>query len=130
MKTSTITEVKWVKKRQKEWQDPVWFYSLAMENWDLINIWKKTENYFQLNAEVKYEDWEKDEYGIIKTKEVKEQTWWFKPSYQRNPKVDFISFAMSYTKDLIVWWKADYKDLEKTFTEVYTIMIATYELNK
>jgi hypothetical protein len=41
---------------------------------------------------------------------------------QVDPKVQMISFAMAYTKDLIVGGKLDIKDLEIGFTRMYNIM--------
>lgn len=41
---------------------------------------------------------------------------------QQDPKVQMISFAMAYTKDLIVAGKVTMNDLEKEFNRVYTVM--------
>lgn len=38
------------------------------------------------------------------------------------PRVQMISFAMAYTKDLIVGGKLEIKDLESGFERMYTIM--------
>lgn len=43
---------------------------------------------------------------------------------QQDPKVQMISFAMAYTKDLIVGGKVQMADLEKEFNRVYNIMIS------
>lgn len=43
---------------------------------------------------------------------------------QQDPKVQMISFAMAYTKDLIVGGKVSMNDLEKEFNRVYNIMIS------
>lgn len=40
------------------------------------------------------------------------------------PKVQMISFAMSYCKDLIVGGKVPMNDLEKEFNRIYNAMIA------
>ena len=39
-----------------------------------------------------------------------------------DPKVQMISFAMSYTKDLIVGGKVQMNELEKEFNRIYTTM--------
>lgn len=43
---------------------------------------------------------------------------------QQDPRVQMISFAMAYTKDLIVGGKVQMPDLEKEFNRVYNIMIS------
>lgn len=43
---------------------------------------------------------------------------------QVDPKVQMISFAMSYTKDLIVGGKLQLSELEKEFNRIYTTMTA------
>lgn len=42
---------------------------------------------------------------------------------QQDPKTQMISFAMAYTKDLIVAGKVGMQDLEKEFNRVYSAMI-------
>jgi hypothetical protein len=39
-----------------------------------------------------------------------------------DPKVQMISFALSYTKDLVVAGKIGMADLEKEFTRIYNLM--------
>jgi hypothetical protein len=43
---------------------------------------------------------------------------------QQDPKVSMISFALSYTKDLIVAGKVPISDLEKEFNKIYTLMVS------
>lgn len=43
---------------------------------------------------------------------------------QVDPKVQMISFAASYTKDLIIGGKVEMKDFEPAFNRLYTIMIS------
>lgn len=43
---------------------------------------------------------------------------------QQDPKTQMISFAMSYTKDLIVAGKVELKDLEKQFSSIHNQMIS------
>lgn len=42
---------------------------------------------------------------------------------QVDPKTQMISFAMSYTKDLIVGGKVQLGDLDKEFNRIYNLMI-------
>ena len=43
---------------------------------------------------------------------------------QTEPRIQMISFAGSYTKDLIVAGKAGIQDFEKEFNKIYNIMIS------
>lgn len=43
---------------------------------------------------------------------------------QVEPRIQMISFAASYTKDLIIGGKIDIKDFEGAFNRLYTIMIS------
>lgn len=43
---------------------------------------------------------------------------------QQDPKVQMISFSMSYAKDLIVGGKVGIDDLEKTFNKIHSLMIS------
>lgn len=43
---------------------------------------------------------------------------------QQDPKTQMISFAMAYTKDLVVGGKVPMTDLEKEFNKVYALMIS------
>jgi len=41
-----------------------------------------------------------------------------------DPKVQMISFSMSYAKDLVVAGKVDYKEIDKAFEKIYSLMIS------
>jgi hypothetical protein len=43
---------------------------------------------------------------------------------QVEPRIQMISFSMSYCKDLIVAGKVPMSDLEKEFNRIYTVMIS------
>lgn len=43
---------------------------------------------------------------------------------QQDPKVQFISFSMSYTKDLIVAGKVPLADMEKEFNRMFNAMLS------
>lgn len=46
-----------------------------------------------------------------------------KPMFEKNYKLDFISPAASYTKDLVVAEIITMKDFKKTFNDIYSAMI-------
>jgi len=46
----------------------------------------------------------------------------FKSKPAQDPKIQMISFAMAYTKDLIVAGKVQLPDMEKEFKRMYTVM--------
>lgn len=48
----------------------------------------------------------------------------FKGKAPVDPKVQMISFAMAYTKDLIVAGKVDLVNMEKEFARMYNVMIS------
>jgi hypothetical protein len=43
---------------------------------------------------------------------------------QQDPKIQMISFAMSYCKDMIVAGKVNLSDMEKEFNRIYNVMIS------
>lgn len=43
---------------------------------------------------------------------------------QQDPRVQMISFSMSYTKDLVVAGKVDMKAMEETFERIYSKMLS------
>lgn len=120
MTTSKVKAITWTKEWQ--WQNGVVHYiSMEMENGDKVNIWKKNKDAFKVWDEINYEVISEDEYHVKKIKEIKEEL--KKPFNQRNYRMDAVSFAMSYSKDLVVWWKVDIKDLEATATRIYDWML-------
>jgi hypothetical protein len=40
------------------------------------------------------------------------------------PRIQMISFSMSYSKDLVVAGKVDYKDIGNAFEKIYSLMIS------
>lgn len=48
----------------------------------------------------------------------------FKGKSAPDPKVQMISFAMSYTKDLIVGGKVQMAELEKVYNQIHALMIS------
>jgi len=89
---------------------------------------KKDQDSFKVGSEVPYtlETIERNGFKNDVIKPVSEKGGFggggFKPFAPKNYKADFISFAASYTKDLIVGGKAELKDFGKTFDAMYKKM--------
>ncbi len=61
-------------------------------------------------------------YNKIKIPGEQPQGGGFQRKQQQDPKIQFISFAASYTKDLVVAGKFGMQDFEKEFNRIYNIM--------
>lgn len=102
------------------------YYELEFDNGDkgLFSTKSEDQKTFTVNSEITY---------IIEEKEGKNGKWFKisvpKPAFggggkpQQDPKVQMISFSMSYTKDLIVGGKVEMKDLEKVFNQIHSLMV-------
>lgn len=126
MITGKVKNILWVKERTGWANGSVFYFSMEMEDWSKVNIWKKSETAIKVWDELKYDIVSTDEYGVNKIKEVKEE---FKKSqsYSKNYEADFVSFAMSYAKDLVIWGKVDIKDLTTEANEIYNWMLLQYK---
>jgi len=108
-----------------KWQNWTMFsFEIEMENGDKWKINSTKPDGINEWMEFEY-DISDGKYGKVIKKIQKawsfSQKWW---SYQaRNPKIDFISFAMSYAKDLVVWWKIEVDWLEISADIIYQRMI-------
>lgn len=117
MKTSTIKVIHSVKEYTKWKHWPVWYFTMDMENGDKINMWKKSSDAFQLGQEITYITEEADEYGIMKAKHPKpeEMPQTDKPTpTATTPSRGWsqqASFSLSYSKDLCIAGKIEFKDL-------------------
>lgn len=102
----------------------VFYHEIELENGDKGQIGAKEENPSRLNPgqELTYTIEKTDKGYKIKAVNTK-------PAFvgggkpQQDPKVQMISFSMSYTKDLIVGGKVEMKDLEKVFNQIHSLMI-------
>lgn len=86
---------------------------------------KEEQTYFIVDKEVDYIIEEKQGKSVYYKITIPQSE--NKPSFggakpQIDPKVQMISFAMSYTKDLLVAGKIELKDLSKHFDEIYNTM--------
>jgi hypothetical protein len=108
-----------------------WSYLVEMKNGDRGYYSTKSpdQNKFIVNQEAEYEIEEK----IGKN----DKPWWkiTAPSDPKpfvkgggrppvDPKVQFIGFSASYSKDLICAGKVEMKDFENTFNKIYALMIS------
>lgn len=108
-KTAKIEKITGSKERTGP-NGTVHYISVEMDNGDKGTIGKKSKDALSVGDELTYELVEKEFNGNItyNIKEVKENTFQKKSGgYTRNYKADFISFAMSYAKDLSVAGKID-----------------------
>ena len=101
---SKVVEIKSVKDRT--WPNGIiHFFTCKMENWDTINLGKKSADAIQLWSEINYDivEWP-NEYWVCKVKEVREEFKhnWGKTSFSKNYRADFVSYACSYAKDYLV----------------------------
>lgn len=120
-KTSKITRTIF----KNEWTSPqgqkIYYHDVELENGDKGSIGAKEQMPSKLNPnqELTY---------TIEGNKIKAVV--PKPSFggggkgytAPDPKVQMISFSMSYAKDLIVGSKVDIKDLEITFDRIYKAM--------
>lgn len=101
MKTSKIAEIKKIRSYPFEWKT-MYAHLVLMENGDEWEVTKQKENWVSVWEELTYEllDW-KEWYAKrlkLEKKSTRKGGW---NSQSRNYKADFISFAMSYAKDLM-----------------------------
>lgn len=66
----------------------------------------------------------KGPYNKIKLPETEQKSFGGFQKKQQDPKVQFISFSMSYTKDLIVAGKVPLADMEKEFNRMFNAMLS------
>lgn len=67
---------------------------------------------------------QKGPYNKVKVPETEQKQFGGFQKKQQDPKVQFISFSMSYTKDLIVAGKVPLADMEKEFNRMFNAMIS------
>jgi hypothetical protein len=131
MKTAKILEITGTKQREGQ-NGTVHYISVVMENGDKGTIGKKSADALKIGDELTYTIESKEHNGntYYTIKEIKDNNFQKKSysGYSRNYKADFISFAMSYAKDLAVAGKIDAKDeiLWDKADSIYTWMIKQY----
>lgn len=126
-KTGKVTNASF----KKEWNGKfgtMYDHNIEFANGDkgVYTSKKKEQDTFKVGEEVAYtiETVERNGYTNVRIAPVSESKSGFggKSFAPKNYKADFISFAASYTKDLIVAGKAELKDFGKTFDAMYKKM--------
>lgn len=114
------------------WNNPnggqVFYHEVELDNGDKGQIGSKEQMPAKLNpgSELNYTIEITDKGNKIKAIVPQQQGggWSGNKKAAPEPRVQMISFAMAYTKDLIVGGKVSMNDLEKEFNRVYNIMIS------
>lgn len=122
-KKARILECKFI----KEWtgdKGTVFYHELKLDNGDHGQIGSKERlpDKIAVGQELTYTI-EESSYGN-KIKAVTEGKQQWAGRKQPEPKIQMISFAMAYTKDLVVGGKVELKDMSKYFDLIYTAMIS------
>lgn len=120
MNSSKIIEIVSVKPYLKWAHWPIYYFTMKLENSDTVNIWKKTEDAFQLGDVLNYVV-EVEEYGVKKVRHPKpdemQQSTTTTTATHTTPirsSSQNASFALSYSKDLCVAGKIEFQDLTNT----------------
>ena len=111
MKESKVTEIIWV----NEWKWDHWvvyYIKMKLENWETINLWKKTKDAFKVWDTVKYEtveEWKK-------WKEVKENPFKAQANCNNNcSKSAQVGMAIKVAFDLV--YEKKWLDAAKSLTK-------------
>lgn len=125
MKKSKVTKVTRFDKKDSYGNSS---FSIEFENSDKGFFSTKDENQtkFVVGKEAEYEITEKQStngstYFKITLPQTEQPA--FKGRPQVEPRIQMISFAMSYTKDLIVAGKVELKEISTTFDIIYNEML-------
>lgn len=124
-KTSKITRTVFV----SEWSGPsgqVYYHEIELANGDKGQIGSKEKMPAKLNpgSDLTYTIEETARGNKIKAVAAQGQQGGFQGRKAPEPRVQMISFAAAYTKDLVVAGKFGMQDFEKEFNRIYSIMIA------
>lgn len=115
------------------WNNPnggqVFYHEVELDNGDKGQIGSKEQMPAKLNpgSELNYTIEITDKGNKIKAIVPQQQGGGWSGGAKKSapePRVQMISFAMAYTKDLIVGGKVSMNELEKEFNRVYNIMIS------
>jgi hypothetical protein len=124
-KTAKITRTVFV----SDWagpNGPVYYHEIELSNGDKGQIGSKEKMPSKLNpgSELTYTIEETSRGNKIKAVVTGGNQFQGKGRTMPEPRIQMISFAMSYTKDLIVGGKIDVKELQRMFTIIYNEMIS------
>lgn len=117
MNSSKIQEIVSVKPYLKWAHWPIYYFTMKLENSDTVNIWKKTEDAFQLGDILNYVV-EVEEYWVKKVRHPKPdefsqetRTEATKTTTNTSTTSQQRSFSMSYAKDIVCAGKVDVAEL-------------------
>jgi len=113
------------RKERKSANWVMYYTNVVMDNGDMWSLGAKDTSKYGVWQEITYtiEEWTNGK----KIKVVQPKIWFggSKPA-QRDHKKDAVSFAMSYTKDLVVSGKVEKKDMFICADSIYERMIQKY----
>ncbi len=124
-KTAKITRTVFI----SDWRSPqgnqVYYHQIELDNGDSGQIGSKEKMPAKLNpgSELTYTIEETSRGNKIKAV-VTGAPAGFKGRTMPEPRIQMISFAAAYTKDLVVAGKFGMQDFEKEFNRIYTVMIS------
>jgi hypothetical protein len=113
-----------------EWSNPkggqIYYHKIELDNGDVGQIGTKEKMPSKLNpgSELHYTIEETSKGNKIKA--VMENTG-FKPRPAMDPRIQFISFAAAYSKDLVVGGKVDIKAMNGATESIFLNMLKLYE---
>ena len=124
-KTAKITRTVFV----SDWagpNGPVYYHEIELSNGDKGQIGSKEKMPSKLNpgSELTYTIEETSRGNKIKAVVAGTPSGGFKGRTMPEPRIQMISFAAAYTKDLIVGGKVQMNDFEKEFNRIYNVMIS------
>ena len=125
-KTAKITRTTFM----SEWLSPqgsqVYYHEIELSNGDKGQIGSKEKMPARLNpgSELTYTIETTTRGNKIKAVVAGAPAGGFKGRAMPEPRVQMISFAAAYTKDLIVGGKVGMQDFEKEFNRIYNVMIS------
>jgi hypothetical protein len=125
-KTAKITRTTFV----SEWKSPqgtqVYYHTIELDNGDSGQIGSKEKMPAKLNpgSELTYTIESTSRGNKIKAVVPAGNQFQGKGRAMPEPRIQMISFAAAYTKDLIVAGKIGISDFEKEFNKIYNVMIS------
>ena len=125
-KTAKITRTVFI----SDWRSPqgnqVYYHQIELDNGDSGQIGSKEKMPAKLNpgSELTYTIEETSRGNKIKAVVASAGSWPKGGRPAPEPRIQMISFAAAYTKDLVVAKVFDMKDFEKNFNTIYQIMIS------
>ena len=124
-KTAKITRTVFV----SDWagpNGPVYYHEIELSNGDKGQIGSKEKMPSKLNpgSELTYTIEETSRGNKIKAVVTGGSQFQGKGRVMPEPRIQMISFAAAYTKDLIVGGKVQMNDFEKEFNRIYNVMIS------